>query len=242
MVAKLEAKALTKSYKARQVVRGISLSVEQGEIVALLGPNGAGKTTTFYMICGLVQADSGSIHLDGKDVTKRPMHERAQMGLGYLPQEVSVFRKLTTADNIRAVLELRKDLDKNQREEVLDELLHEFKITHIRESVGMSLSGGEKRRVEIARALAGNPRFILLDEPFAGVDPISTGDIKEIVRHLADRGIGVLITDHDVRETLGICHRAYIVGEGELIAAGDPIDITENEQVRKTYLGESFRL
>ena len=238
----LVASQLQKQYKKRKVVKGISLEVNAGEIVGLLGPNGAGKTTTFYMVVGLVKADGGSITIDGQDVTKLAMHTRARLGLGYLPQEASVFRKLTVAENIMAILELRSDLNSSEREEVLDSLLEELHITHIRDSQGMALSGGERRRVEIARALAANPRFILLDEPFAGVDPISVIDIQNIVEHLRKRGIGVLITDHNVRETLGICSRAYIVSAGEVIAEGSPEEVLADEQVRAVYLGENFRL
>lgn len=238
----LVASQLQKQYKKRKVVKGISLEVNAGEIVGLLGPNGAGKTTTFYMVVGLVKADGGSITIDGQDVTKLAMHTRARLGLGYLPQEASVFRKLTVAENIMAILELRNDLNAGGREEVLDSLLEELHITHIRDSQGMALSGGERRRVEIARALAANPRFVLLDEPFAGVDPISVIDIQNIVEHLRKRGIGVLITDHNVRETLGICSRAYIVSAGEVIAEGSPEEVLADEQVRAVYLGENFRL
>ena len=238
----LSARNLVKQYKKRKVVRDVSLSVNAGEIVGLLGPNGAGKTTAFYMIVGLVTADSGSIELDGKDITGQPMHARARLGLGYLPQEASIFRKLTVADNIMAILEVRSDLNRKARHEEMERLLSELHITHIRDSEGQSLSGGERRRVEIARALANNPRFILLDEPFAGVDPIAVGDIQNIVHHLRDRGIGVLITDHNVRETLGICARAYILAEGRVIAEGAPSELLENETVRKVYLGEQFKL
>ena len=219
-MSRLIASNLAKSYQRRQVVRDASLEVASGEIVGLLGPNGAGKTTCFYMIVGLVMPDAGSITLDDEDITVLPMHLRARRGVGYLPQEASIFRKLTVADNIMAVLELRKELSAEQRQQELDALLEEFHVSHLRDSRGISLSGGERRRVEIARALAANPRFILLDEPFAGVDPISVLDIQGIIRHLAARGIGVLITDHNVRETLGICHRAYILGGGHIIAAG----------------------
>ena len=218
MSSVLSARNLVKQYKKRAVVRDVSLSVKAGEIVGLLGPNGAGKTTSFYMIVGLVPADGGVIELDGQDITDLPMHSRAKLGVGYLPQEASVFRKLSVADNIMAILEVRKDLDKAGRALELERLLNELHITHIRDGEGQSLSGGERRRVEIARALAANPRFILLDEPFAGVDPIAVGDIQSIVKHLHNRGIGVLITDHNVRETLGICERAYILAEGRVIA------------------------
>ncbi|HTF85613.1 LPS export ABC transporter ATP-binding protein [Cellvibrio sp. ARAG 10.3] len=238
----LQAQHLAKSYKSRKVVIDVSLAVTSGTIVGLLGPNGAGKTTCFYMIAGLVSADEGRIVLDGKDLTHLPIHGRARAGIGYLPQEASVFRKLTVADNIMAILETRKDLNRKQRHAKLDSLLQEFHITHIRDSLGMSLSGGERRRVEIARALATEPQFILLDEPFAGVDPISVNDIKQIVRHLKDRGIGVLITDHNVRETLDICETAYIVSEGHIIAEGDAETVLSNHKVREVYLGENFRL
>lgn len=238
----LQAQHLAKSYKSRKVVIDVSLAVTSGTIVGLLGPNGAGKTTCFYMIAGLVGADEGRILLDGKDLTHLPIHGRARAGIGYLPQEASVFRKLTVADNIMAILETRKDLNRKQRHAKLDSLLQEFHITHIRNSLGMSLSGGERRRVEIARALATEPQFILLDEPFAGVDPISVNDIKQIVRHLKDRGIGVLITDHNVRETLDICETAYIVSEGHIIAEGDAETVLSNNKVREVYLGENFRL
>lgn len=238
----LRAEDLAKRYKGRDVVHGVSLEISSGEVVGLLGPNGAGKTTSFYMVVGLISADDGRITLDDTDITALPMHLRARMGIGYLPQEASVFRKLTVAENILAVLQLRKDLEPFQQEQQLEELLEELHISHIRNSLGMSLSGGERRRVEIARALAIEPRFILLDEPFAGVDPISVLDIQGIIRHLKQRDIGVLITDHNVRETLGICERAYILNAGEVIAQGDPDTLLKNQQVRKVYLGESFRL
>jgi lipopolysaccharide export system ATP-binding protein len=238
----LAALNLAKSYKKRSVVKDISLKLESGEVVGLLGPNGAGKTTCFYMIVGLVPCDQGQILLDGNEVTRRPMHERARLGVGYLPQEASVFRKLSVADNIMSVLEVREELDAVQRNELLESLLEEFHITHIRDSLGMSLSGGERRRVEIARALANEPRFILLDEPFAGVDPISVVDIQGIIQHLKERGIGVLITDHNVRETLGICERGYIIGEGEVIAEGEPEHLLQDQRVRDVYLGQHFRL
>ncbi|MES2883754.1 MAG: LPS export ABC transporter ATP-binding protein [Pseudomonadota bacterium] len=240
--AKLTARNLVKSYKKRSVVRDVSLEVNAGEIVGLLGPNGAGKTTSFYMVVGLVPADGGVVELDGVDITKLPMHARAQRGIGYLPQEASVFRKLSTADNILAILETRKDLDKTQRKAELERLLEELHIGHIRDGIGQSLSGGERRRVEIARALAANPRFILLDEPFAGVDPLAVHDIQAIVHHLKARGIGVLITDHNVRETLSLCERAYILAEGTVIATGTPAELLENATVRKVYLGEDFKL
>ena len=214
--------------------------MKSGEIVGLLGPNGAGKTTSFYMVVGLVRMDKGEIHLDQLDLSDLAMHERARKGIGYLPQEASIFRKLTIAENIMAILETRKDLNKQQRQQRLSELLADFKITHIKDSLGMSVSGGERRRAEIARALAADPKFMLLDEPFAGVDPISVGDIKDIIRTLKDRDIGVLITDHNVRDTLAICERAYIVSEGSVIAEGTPQEILENEIVREVYLGEDF--
>jgi lipopolysaccharide export system ATP-binding protein len=238
----LSATGLVKRYKKRTVVRDVSLSLRAGEIVGLLGPNGAGKTTSFYMIVGLVPADGGKIELDGKDITRMPMHARARLGVGYLPQEASVFRKLTVEENILAILELRPDLDRKGREAELERLLSELHITHIREGEGESLSGGERRRAEIARSLAANPRFILLDEPFAGVDPIAVNDIQTIVHHLRDRGIGVLITDHNVRETLALCQRSYILAEGRVIAEGKPEELLANETVRKVYLGEQFHL
>ena len=238
----LRAEDLAKRYKGRDVVHAVSLEISSGEVVGLLGPNGAGKTTSFYMVVGLIAADAGRITLDGTDITSLPMHLRARMGIGYLPQEASVFRKLSVAENILAVLQLRKELDRFQREQKLEELLEELHISHIRNSQGMSLSGGERRRVEIARALATEPRFILLDEPFAGVDPISVLDIQAIIRHLKDRDIGVLITVHNVRERLGICERAYIRNAGGVIAQGDPDALLENQQVRKVYLGDKFQL
>ena len=241
-MALLEARNLAKTYGKRPVVKDVSISVKQGEIVGLLGPNGAGKTTCFYMIIGLVAQDGGSITVDGADITALPMHGRARQGLGYLPQEPSIFRKLSVEDNILAILETRKTLTRQQRNQMLDELLHEFHISHLAKNTGMSLSGGERRRVEIARALAADPQFILLDEPFAGVDPISVNDIKNIIRHLRDKGIGVLITDHNVRETLDICEHAYIIGEGHVIAEGSTEHILSDEKVRKTYLGEHFKL
>jgi len=240
--AVLSAHALVKRFKKRVVVRDVSLQVASGEIVGLLGPNGAGKTTSFYMMVGLVAADDGRIELDGVDITHLPMHARARLGVGYLPQEASVFRKLSVADNILAILELRDDLNRKQRRGELDRLLGELHITHIRDAEGQALSGGERRRVEIARALAANPRFILLDEPFAGVDPIAVGDIQQIVHHLKARGIGVLITDHNVRETLSLCERAYILAEGQVIAEGSPTALLANDTVRKVYLGEQFHL
>ncbi|MCA1798617.1 MAG: LPS export ABC transporter ATP-binding protein [Xanthomonadaceae bacterium] len=238
----LVARDLGKQYQSRKVVQAVSLEVASGEVVGLLGPNGAGKTTSFYMIVGLIASDEGRIVLDGHDITHLPIHARARRGLGYLPQEASVFRKLSVADNVAAILEARDDLDEAGRERVLEELLDELHIAHIRNSLGLSLSGGERRRVEIARALAADPRFILLDEPFAGVDPLSVIDIQRIIEHLRDRGIGVLITDHNVRETLGICNRAYILSAGRVIAAGTPADILENREVREVYLGQNFRL
>lgn len=241
-MATLTAENLAKAYKKRKVVEDVSLEVKSGEIVGLLGPNGAGKTTTFYMVVGIVQRDAGKITIDGEDISLLPLHERARRGIGYLPQEASIFRRLSVYDNLMAVLEIRHDLNSEQRKERAEELMEEFSITHLRDSVGQSLSGGERRRVEIARALAANPKFILLDEPFAGVDPISVLDIKKIIQHLRDYGLGVLITDHNVRETLDVCERAYIVSQGHLIAHGTPEMILENEQVKRVYLGEGFRL
>ncbi|MCJ7451537.1 MAG: LPS export ABC transporter ATP-binding protein [Steroidobacteraceae bacterium] len=239
----LRAESLGKRYRSRKVLSDLSIEVHAGEVVGLLGPNGAGKTTAFYMIVGLVPCDEGHIFLDDREITRLPMYRRARLGLGYLPQEASVFRKLTVEDNILAILEVRRDLeDDAEREAALDALLDELHIGHIRGNVGMSLSGGERRRVEIARALAAEPRFILLDEPFAGVDPISVDDIQRIIRHLCARNIGVLITDHNVRETLGICNRAYIVSAGSLIAAGTAQEILADRQVREVYLGQDFRL
>jgi len=238
----LRAIGLAKSYKSRQVVQNLSLEVHNGEVVGLLGPNGAGKTTAFYMIVGLVPCDAGRIHLGERDLTFLAVHKRAQLGLGYLPQEASIFRKLSVEDNVFAILESRKDLEQAARERRLEELLEELRIGHVRKSLGMSLSGGERRRVEIARALAAEPRFMLLDEPFAGVDPLSVLDIQRIIRELTSRDIGVLITDHNVRETLGVCSRAYIVNQGTVIAAGSAEEILANPQVREVYLGESFRL
>ncbi len=237
----LSAQHLAKKYKSRQVVKDVSLSVTSGEVVGLLGPNGAGKTTSFYMMVGLITCDQGKILLGDKDITSFPMHRRAQMGLGYLPQEPSVFRKLTVADNVMAILEVQK-FTNNQRKQRLDLLLEELHIQHLRDSLGMSLSGGERRRVEIARALASEPRFILLDEPFAGVDPLSVLDIQRIIAHLCSLDIGVLITDHNVRETLDICARAYIVNDGMLIAEGTPENILHNEHVKEVYLGHNFKL
>ncbi len=238
----LSAENLSKRYKFRQVVKGISLEIQSGEVVGLLGPNGAGKTTAFYMIVGLIACDQGRIMLDGMELSRLPMHKRAKMGLGYLPQEASIFRKLTVEKNIMAILQTREELERADRERILEELLDELHINHVRNSLGISLSGGERRRVEIARALAAEPQFVLLDEPFAGVDPISVLDIQRIIRHLAARNIGVLITDHNVRETLGICRRAYILNEGTMIAQGTPDEILDNQHVREVYLGESFRL
>ena len=242
MTARFAAHGLVKKFRKRTVVRDVSLAVGAGEIVGLLGPNGAGKTTSFYMMVGLIAPDGGKIEIDGNDVTRLPMHARARLGVGYLPQEASVFRRLSVEHNILAILELRRDLDRRQRKAELERLLEELHIGHIREGLGVSLSGGERRRVEIARALAANPRFILLDEPFAGVDPIAVIEIQRIISFLKQRGIGVLITDHNVRETLGICDRAYIVNEGHVLAEGTPDEILANEQVRAVYLGESFRL
>ena len=241
-MAELRANNLAKTYRGRAVIHDVSLSIDSGQIVGLLGPNGAGKTTCFYMIIGLVSADEGGITINGIDITPLTMHERARRGIGYLPQEASIFRRLTVGDNILAILETRSDLDKKQRLARRDELLEEFNVQHLRESLGQSLSGGERRRIEIARALATEPDFIMLDEPFAGVDPISVIDIKMIINHLRDRGIGVLITDHNVRDTLDICEKAYIVGEGRIIASGTPEDVLSNEQVRKVYLGDQFRM
>jgi lipopolysaccharide export system ATP-binding protein len=241
-MAVLKATHLAKSYKSRQVVRDVSIEVSTGQIVGLLGPNGAGKTTTFYMIVGLVSLDKGDIYIDQQKLTLQPMHVRARQGIGYLPQEASIFRKLTVYQNLMAILQTRKELSSEQREQQADSLLDEFNINHIRNSLGMSLSGGERRRVEIARALAADPEFILLDEPFAGVDPISVNDIKKIIQQLRDRGLGVLITDHNVRETLDVCEKAYIVSHGELIASGTSEEVLSNQRVRDVYLGEQFRL
>jgi lipopolysaccharide export system ATP-binding protein len=238
----LEATELAKAYRRREVVKSVSLQVAGGEIVGLLGPNGAGKTTCFYMIVGLINNDSGTIRLNDKTISHLPMHQRAKLGIGYLPQEASIFRNLTVQQNILAILQLRKDLDSSARKQMLEQLMEEFQIAHLRDAQGISLSGGERRRVEIARALANQPEFILLDEPFAGVDPISVIDIQSIIRQLAERGIGVLITDHNVRETLGICDRAYVMGEGEVLAEGTPTQILENKIVRKIYLGDDFKL
>ena len=241
-MSQLKASNLAKAYGGREVVQDVSLHIDSGQVVGLLGPNGAGKTTCFYMIIGIVRADRGTITVDDEDITSLSMHERARRGVGYLPQEASIFRKLTVGDNILAILETRSDLNRNQRRARRDELLEEFHVEHLRDSLGQSLSGGERRRIEIARALATEPSFILLDEPFAGVDPISVIDIKQIINHLRARGIGVLITDHNVRDTLDICEKAYIVGEGHIIAAGSAQEILVNERVRKTYLGDQFRM
>ena len=241
-MARLQASNLAKSYRGRGVVRDVSLQIDSGQVVGLLGPNGAGKTTCFYMIIGIIQADRGVIELNGEDMTALSMHERARHGIGYLPQEASIFRKLSVGDNILAILETRPDLNKHQRLERRDQLLEEFHVEHLRDSLGQALSGGERRRIEIARALAAEPDFILLDEPFAGVDPISVNDIKNIINHLRERGIGVLITDHNVRDTLDICEKAYIVGEGHIIASGTADDVLGSEHVRRIYLGDQFQL
>jgi len=241
-VSILRAKNLIKSFKTRTVVNDVSIEVKSGEVVGLLGPNGAGKTTSFYMVVGLVPADSGQIFLDDQDITDLPVHARARKGIGYLPQEASVFRKLTVEDNIKAILEHNQALDKEAQNQLLESLLEDLQIQHIRESTGMSLSGGERRRVEIARALASQPSFILLDEPFAGVDPISVIEIQKIIEHLIERKIGVLITDHNVRETLGICQHAYILSDGKIIAKGSAEEILSNQQVRDVYLGHNFQL
>ncbi|ALP42012.1 LPS export ABC transporter ATP-binding protein [Aeromonas schubertii] len=241
-MAVLKAVGLQKSYKSRMVVSDVSLEVGTGQIVGLLGPNGAGKTTSFYMIVGLVQRDAGHITIDDRDISAQPMHQRARNGIGYLPQEASIFRRLSVYDNLMGVMETRKGLSKEERVDLVEQLLEEFNITHIRDNLGQSLSGGERRRVEIARALAADPRFILLDEPFAGVDPISVIDIKKIIQHLKDRGLGVLITDHNVRETLDVCEKAYIVSHGKMIAEGTPEQILADEQVKRVYLGDQFSL
>ncbi len=238
----LSVQHISKSFRARQVVRDVSLTVKDGEIVGLLGPNGAGKTTSFHMIVGLLTSDAGTIQLNNTDISALPMDRRARMGLGYLPQESSIFRRLTVAENIMAILETRPNLNEDEARRRLEHLLEEFNVAHLRDSLGMSLSGGERRRVEIARALATDPRFLLLDEPFAGIDPISVGDIQRMTRYLASRGLGVLITDHNVRETLGTCDRAYIVNDGHIIAEGTPDEILQNAKVREVYLGEQFRL
>ena len=241
-MATLKASNLAKAYKGRDVVQDVSILLESGQVVGLLGPNGAGKTTCFYMIIGIIQADRGTIELSGEDITPLSMHERARHGIGYLPQEASIFRRLSVGDNILAILETRPDLNKAQRLERRDQLLEEFNVQHLRDSLGQALSGGERRRIEIARALATEPDFILLDEPFAGVDPISVNDIKQIITHLRNRGIGVLITDHNVRDTLDICEKAFIVGEGHIIAAGSAEDVLSNQRVREIYLGDQFSL
>ncbi len=241
-MAELIAKEIVKRYRKRVVVDAATLNVASGEVVGLLGPNGAGKTTSFYMMVGLIPCDEGRVLLDDRDLTRLPMHARARLGVGYLPQEPSIFRRLTVLDNVLAILETRRDLARADRRPLAEELLHELHVGHLRDNVGISLSGGERRRVEIARALAANPAFMLLDEPFAGVDPLSVLDIQRIIEHLRDRCIGVLITDHNVRETLGICDRAYILNEGRVIAEGDPAAILANQQVRQVYLGESFQL
>jgi len=240
-VSVLRATHLAKSYKKRQVISDLSVEVESGQIVGLLGPNGAGKTTAFYMIVGLVPPDRGTVTIDDRDITHLAMHQRAQAGIGYLPQEASVFRKLTVEDNVMAILETR-DLDESKRLERLEQILGELRIAHVRKSLGMALSGGERRRVEIARALAAEPRFVLLDEPFAGVDPLSVIDIQRIMNELTAKGIGVLITDHNVRETLGVCQRGYVVSGGTVMASGTPEEILANPQVREVYLGQSFRM
>ncbi len=241
-MSRLQAIDIVKRYRGRTVVDAASMAVDSGEVVGLLGPNGAGKTTSFYMLVGLIGCDGGRVELDGRNITRLPMHARARLGIGYLPQEPSVFRKLSVFDNVLAILETRRDLDRGQRLLVAEELLEELHVAHLRDQSGISLSGGERRRVEIARALATEPRFILLDEPFAGVDPLSVADIQRIIEHLRARGIGVLITDHNVRETLGICQRAYILSEGRVIAEGAPATILGNPDVRRVYLGETFRL
>lgn len=241
-MATLTAENLAKAYKGRRVVEDVSLNVSSGEIVGLLGPNGAGKTTTFYMVVGIVQRDAGRITIDNEDISLLPLHARARKGIGYLPQEASIFRRLSVYDNLMAVLQVRDDLTREQRQDRADELLEEFHVSHLRDNLGQSLSGGERRRVEIARALAANPKFILLDEPFAGVDPISIIEIKKIIENLRERGLGVLITDHHVRETLDVCERAYIVSQGHLIANGTPEEILADEHVKRVYLGEEFRL
>lgn len=241
-MAQLKANNLAKSYGGRVIVQDVSLEIESGQVVGLLGPNGAGKTTCFYMIIGIIRADEGTITINDEDITRLTMYQRARRGVGYLPQEASIFRKLTVGDNIMAILETRSDLNKAQRLDRKAELLAEFNVEHLEKSQGQALSGGERRRIEIARALATDPDFILLDEPFAGVDPISVSDIKEIINHLRDRGIGVLITDHNVRDTLDICEKAYIVGEGHIIAAGNAQDILADKKVREVYLGQHFRM
>ena len=241
-MARLQASNLAKAYRGREVVQDVSLQIDSGQVVGLLGPNGAGKTTCFYMITGIIQADRGVIELNGEDITPLSMHERARHGIGYLPQEASIFRKLSVGDSFLAILGPRPDLNKQQRLAQCDQLLAEFNVQHLRDSLGQSLSGGERRRIEIARALAAEPDFILLDEPFAGVDPISVSDIKQIINHLRERGIGVLITDHNVRDTLDICEKAYIVGEGHIFASGSADEVLGNAHVRKIYLGEQFKM
>jgi len=239
-VAELRANNLAKAYRGREVIQDVSVAIDSGQVVGLLGPNGAGKTTCFYMIIGIIPADRGQITINGEDITGRSMHERARRGIGYLPQEASIFRKLTVGDNLMAILQTRRDLNRRQRVARRDELLEEFHVQHLRDSLGQALSGGERRRVEIARALATEPEFILLDEPFAGVDPIAVGDIRDLVSHLKHRGIGVLITDHNVRETLGIIDRAYILHEGQVLMSGAPREVVADAEVRRVYLGESF--
>ncbi len=241
-LVELRAEKLNKTFKSRQVVKDVSFSLQKGEVVGLLGPNGAGKTTSFYMVVGLIKADSGHILCRGQDITRLPIHKRARLGIGYLPQEASVFRKLTVEDNILAILQTRKDLNRTDRHDHLEQLLDELSITHIRKSMGISLSGGERRRVEIARTLSMEPDFILLDEPFAGVDPISVSDIQSIITHLTEKNIGVLITDHNVRETLSVCRRAYIMNDGSVIAKGSPDSLLANERVREVYLGDNFKI
>jgi lipopolysaccharide export system ATP-binding protein len=241
-VSTLTVKNNAKRYQGRDAVKDVSLEMKTGEVVGLLGPNGAGKTTSFYMIVGLIPCDRGTIQLDAAEIARLPLHARARLGIGYLPQEASVFRKLSVADNIMAILQTRKDLNREQRKQTLDALLAELNIDHVRATLGLSLSGGERRRTEIARALATEPKFMLLDEPFAGVDPLSVADIQKIIRHLSERNIGILITDHNVRETLGICDRAYIMNAGEVICSGSPSEILENEKVKEVYLGKQFRM
>ena len=241
-MSELKALHLKKTYKKRTVVSDVSISVESGSIVGLLGPNGAGKTTSFYMIVGIVRSEDGQVLLDNEDITEKPMHERARAGLGYLPQENSIFRKLTVYQNLMGVVELIPGLNKQEKENRVNELLDEFSVGHLRNNTGMSLSGGERRRVEIARALAASPKFILLDEPFAGVDPISVGEIKEIIVHLKNRGIGILITDHNVRETLDVCERSYIVNAGKIIAQGSAEEVLANDKVKQVYLGKDFSM
>lgn len=241
-MSELKALHLQKTYKKRTVVSDVSISVNSGTIVGLLGPNGAGKTTSFYMIVGIVSSDGGNVYLDDKDITALPMHARAKAGVGYLPQENSIFRKLTVYENLMGVVELLPNLTKSEKKENVDMLLEEFNITRLRDSVGMALSGGERRRVEIARALAARPKFILLDEPFAGVDPISVGDIKQIIMHLKERGLGILITDHNVRETLDVCEKSYIVNAGQIIAKGSPQEVLNNDKVKDVYLGKDFSM